>query len=391
LNYFPVKKAEGKVNLETKIDESLWNAIQASYSAKNYTSAILDAIFYLSNVIRERTGLESDGVALAGSAFGGKNPKLKVNKLQTESDWNVQKGVEQLLRGLYQGIRNPRSHEKHNDNQEDADSIILFTSYLIKIIVQSKPPFTKQDLLKRVFDPYFPDNDRYSELLVSQIPAKYKLEILIDAFREKSKGDAKKLRIFFNTLLAKLSSEETKQLVSVISEELEQVTEESEIRETIQVLPESFWLKLDETARIRTEHILIKSIESGQYDSVNGRCLSGALGAWCHTLIQQFLSRDIVLVQLLTKLASGDHLQEDYVFQFFFSRIFKLAEDNNYLRDYVVTTVINGLKNGDIRFYNALRGIMSSRRNIFAEKFKEAYDNFKEQELAGPDEDDLPF
>jgi len=36
--------------------------------------------------IRERTGLESDGINLIGQAFGGKAPKLRVNKLVTESE-----------------------------------------------------------------------------------------------------------------------------------------------------------------------------------------------------------------------------------------------------------------------------------------------------------------
>lgn len=100
------------MNIETEISESLWRAIESSYSSQNYSSSILDAVFYLCNIIRERTGLESDGVALAGSAFGGKNPKLKVNKLQTNSDRNEQKGIEQLLRGIFQGIRNPEKSRK---------------------------------------------------------------------------------------------------------------------------------------------------------------------------------------------------------------------------------------------------------------------------------------
>ena len=81
--YLSVSHIGEIMNIETKISEPLWRAIESSYSPQNYSSSILDAVFYLCNIIRERTGLESDGVALAGSAFGGKNPKLKVNKLVT--------------------------------------------------------------------------------------------------------------------------------------------------------------------------------------------------------------------------------------------------------------------------------------------------------------------
>jgi len=155
------------MNVEAVLDTRLWQAVQNSYESGNYTGAILDALHFLSNLIREKTGLESDGVALAGQAFGGKSPKLKVNKLQSESDKNVQRGIEQLVRGIYQGIRNPRSHEKYTDSEKDAEAIILFINYLIKTIEQSKSPFTKSDFLKRVFDPDFVRNERYAKLLVN--------------------------------------------------------------------------------------------------------------------------------------------------------------------------------------------------------------------------------
>jgi len=78
------------MNLESKIEERLWKMIQNSYEDRNYTGAIHDAIYFLSDLIREKSGLESDGVSLIGQAFGGKSPKLKVNKLQSESDKNIQ-------------------------------------------------------------------------------------------------------------------------------------------------------------------------------------------------------------------------------------------------------------------------------------------------------------
>jgi uncharacterized protein (TIGR02391 family) len=104
------------MDLAARVDTRLWSAVEHAYEARDYTATILDAIHFLGQLIRERSGLESDGQALVGAAFGGANPVLKVNQLQTESDWNVQRGIESLLRGLYQAIRNPRSHQKHSDS-----------------------------------------------------------------------------------------------------------------------------------------------------------------------------------------------------------------------------------------------------------------------------------
>src|ERR1035438_4234241 len=120
------------VNLQARLEQGLWKAIEGTYHNRNYYGAILDATHYLGQLIREKSGLESDGTALVGAAFGGKNPVLKVTKLQTESDKSVQSGVEQMLRGFYQAIRNPRSHQTMTDSIEDADALILMVNYLAK-------------------------------------------------------------------------------------------------------------------------------------------------------------------------------------------------------------------------------------------------------------------
>src|SRR5262245_23306316 len=86
------------MNLETALDPRLWDAARTSLEARNFKAAILDGIHLLTDVIRQRSGLDGDGVALVGAAFGGSSPKLKVNRLQTESELNIQRGVEAMLR-----------------------------------------------------------------------------------------------------------------------------------------------------------------------------------------------------------------------------------------------------------------------------------------------------
>jgi uncharacterized protein (TIGR02391 family) len=380
------------LNIETKITVPLWKAIESSYSSQNFTVAIIDSIFYLSNIIRERTGLETDGVALVGNAFGGKNPKLKVNKLQTESDRNIQSGVEQLLRGLYQGIRNPRSHEKFQDDKDDADSIILFVNYLLKIISTSKSTFTKSSFLNKVFDPYFPENKRYSKLLVSEIPAKHCLDILIETFRGKNKGEPIKLRVFFEELLKNITADEKAQIIEIISEELEQVTDENSICQAIQILPIDTWKGLKEIVRIRIEHILIQSIESGKYNTKRNTCNSGWLGTWADNLLNDFILKEDVLNILITKLGSENSFESNYIFQHFFKSLIVLAQDaDDWFQDWSLLVINDGLKNGDLRFYTALR----SKKHLLNDKFKkeiqENFDNFKTKDDVLVPDDDLPF
>ena len=116
------------MNLETVIDASLWSEISQNYEAGRFTDAIKDAMFSLTELIREKANLEGDGVSLVGQAFGGANPKIKVTKLESQSDKDIQAGTEAMLRGIYQAIRNPRSHEKYNDSKDEADAIIVLST-----------------------------------------------------------------------------------------------------------------------------------------------------------------------------------------------------------------------------------------------------------------------
>ncbi|SRR6266540_2221313 len=160
------------MNLQKEIKSELWDAISKSHEADSYRNAILDAIHYLSDVLRERANVDGDGLSLVGQALGGDNPRLRINKFQTESEKNEQKGLEQIMRGIYQGIRNPRSHEQHEDNEENANAIILFINYILGIVSLAKEPFVIEEWSKRVFDPDFVASRRYATLLISEVPPK---------------------------------------------------------------------------------------------------------------------------------------------------------------------------------------------------------------------------
>ncbi len=66
------------MNIETILSEPLRRAVQSAYERRDYTAAIFDAVYFLGDVIRERSGLDCDGVALIGQAE-------RVNKNETPS------------------------------------------------------------------------------------------------------------------------------------------------------------------------------------------------------------------------------------------------------------------------------------------------------------------
>lgn len=377
------------MNIETRIDKRLWAAVQQSYESRNYSAAILDAVYFLTSVIREKSGLEGDGVALVGQAFGGADPPLKVNRLQTESEINVQKGIEQLLRGLYQAVRNPRSHDKHTDVVEDADALIVFVDYLLRTIDLSKSAFTKTDFLKKVFDEDFVGSDRYAQLLVDQIPPKYLTEIFIEAFRQKESGNGANLAFFFHALWRKLGRDDHVHLCHLITQELETTESAQTIGVTIQIMPKECWLQYGEAARLRIENKLVKAVEAGFYK--DGKCVRGTLGTWANRIHHYFSLKNELEDTISMKLASDDWGESEYVFQHLFSSLPSLRAKPSNLLEYAIK---EGLKSGDRRFKAALDPIFRDpiRSSGWCSVFQAEYDGFvakkgKFDDLA----DDIPF
>ena len=237
------------MNLQTHIKSELWLAISSTYQAGNYSHAVLDAMHYFSDVIREKANVDGDGVGLVGKAFGGDTPRLRINKLQTETERDIQKGLEQIIRGLYQGIRNPRSHEQIIDTQETADPIIYFINYILGIIAKSEEPFTIQSFLSRIFDPDFVKSARYAELLAMEIPDNKRLDTLIEIYRRKEEGDGGKLKYMVKEILGQLSEEQKLDFIEVVSDEMKITTNDISVTVTLQILPVELWSKLSEVVR----------------------------------------------------------------------------------------------------------------------------------------------
>lgn len=300
-----------EMNLQIHIRKELWLAIQSAYEAANYNHAILDAIHFMSDVLRTRSGLDGDGQSLVGQALGGSSPRLRVNRLQTETERDVQKGIEQTLRGIYLAIRNPRSHEQIQDLQEDADAIIHFIDYLVGVLAQSEEPFTIPAFLERVFDPDFVESEQYAQLLANEIPPNKRIDTLIEIYRQKLNGDGAKIAYIVRAILKELPEDARSQFLAVVSDEFRTVREERDIRQALRLLSADLWPRLDEAARLRIEGKLIKSIREGEI-WLDGS-VQGGLGTWARDFLKHFTSKEEVSKVLLAKLADDDIDDRRYV------------------------------------------------------------------------------
>lgn len=100
---------------------------------ENFFHAILEATKSVADKLRTKTGLVSDGASLADAAFGGKLPRLALNRLVTESEQSEQSGFCNLLKGIFGVFRNQTAHEPKitkTYSEQDALDLLTLVSYV---------------------------------------------------------------------------------------------------------------------------------------------------------------------------------------------------------------------------------------------------------------------
>jgi len=111
-------------------------ACGAEIDDENYFHTVLEASKSVAAEIRAKTGLSADGVVLVDQAFDkGQNPYpiLACNTLRTPTEWSEQRGVANMVRGLFGAFRNPTAHEPRvtwSINEQDALDVLSFISLL---------------------------------------------------------------------------------------------------------------------------------------------------------------------------------------------------------------------------------------------------------------------
>jgi uncharacterized protein (TIGR02391 family) len=303
------------MNLQTAIPAPLWMAVASAYESENYSHAILESTYFLSNILRERAGVDGDGATLVGQALGGDVPKLKLNALQSESDKNVQKGYEQILRGIYVGIRNPRSHEQTTDDKETADAIIHFLGHVVAILNASKEAFTIVSFVERVNDPEFVESPRYAELLIAEIPKLRLGDSLIALFRSRKKVELRKHRFLIPALIGALSPQQLSSYLSVVSEEFRTAIDDVAIRTALQMLTPEIWPSLAELPRLRIENKLVSGLRTGEV-LISGKTIE-PLATWSNSFLKAFTTRSEAASALISRLEDTDPDARHYAAKFF--------------------------------------------------------------------------
>jgi hypothetical protein len=224
---------------------------------------------------------------------------------------------------------------------------------LLRIVDQSKSPFSLPAFVGRVLDSGFVPSDRYALLLIDEIPETRRLQVCLDVYSRRSEGDANRQKYFYANVLPKLTVDERSDLSHVISEDLRQTDDESLIRFVLAALPASFWTELTEIARLRSEHKLIESIRAGRFDEQSGRSTAGALGTWAIRILNLFQMKTELWKTVANKLQSDDTPGQAYALQWFAPKADQYFETPP---PYLVDAVLKGIRENDYRFKELVDG-----------------------------------
>lgn len=108
---------------------------------RDYFHAVQEATKSVATTIRARTGLGTDGAALAQEAFGGNDPLLRINGLSNETERGEQRGFANLLVGFFGTFRNPTAHAVRIEwpmPEQDALDLLSLTSLVFRRLKAAK-------------------------------------------------------------------------------------------------------------------------------------------------------------------------------------------------------------------------------------------------------------
>ncbi|MCH8618133.1 TIGR02391 family protein [Undibacterium sp. TS12] len=106
---------------------------KAELLEENYFHAVLEAVKGVAERLRIMSGLGSDGADLVNSVFSVKSPILAINSLKTDTELSEQKGISNMLVGIFGAIRNPVAHAPKTTwamPEQDAIDVFGILSYV---------------------------------------------------------------------------------------------------------------------------------------------------------------------------------------------------------------------------------------------------------------------
>ena len=388
------------MEMENKLREDLWKAIQAHYERNDFTEAVRDCMYHICDILREKSGLQDkDGTKLVEAALLGSNPGILINKNESTSEKDIQQGIGNAFKGLIQSVRNPLSHEKtYTYTKDEADAIILYSNFLLNRVDCSGGATKIEDVTELLLDEDFTDSEEYALLLLKEVPAKKRYDLLLHLFSIRVELPQHKLKYFLNALMESLTKAAKNDFVRIVSNALMRCKDDRELRMYCHYFMTETFDKIDKLAQLRIEDLAFKSIRAGTVTYQNdpstneekASCSSaGSLGTWFSTHLDLLSNKDKIIALLIDK-TDWTKQEEDYVFEYFGSVINDLFNSHYGFTEKQIATIKRKLSKGDEHYYNILFEFLDlGEDEIYQELFGLEYRKCETVMDAG--EGELPF
>lgn len=308
------------------LDAGLIQAVQSRIDNSHYTDAILTAFRYLTDVIREKSGEGGDGAALVGKALGGTAPPIRLNELRTVSQQDEQKGLEQLIRGVYIGIRNPRTHDTFQDSEDYCVRVLIIIDTVLQYIRREVADFDVVRFADRVLDRFFVPSNEYADSLMAQVPDNNLYDVFAEVFNRREEGDNTKTRYAFEALYRRMSKDALVEAANKMADVLRTERDTTKITAIFGIMRSDQWTYLPDDVRLRMEHLIVEDCRRGRYDMYGGGAQLGAIGSWGSKFARYFTSKEALSTALLELLHRNWYTQ-NYVGAYYLYTLPDIAPD----------------------------------------------------------------
>lgn len=347
------------MQIDIKIREDLWKAIEAHYERKDFTEAVRDAVFHMSEVLREKGSIEDkDGSKLVDAALLGNNPAILVNKNETTTEKDFQQGIGFAFKGIMQSVRNLLSHESFKYTQDEAEVLILYINFLLNQV--DKSGGTKIDnIIDLLLDDDFTDTQEYAELLLKEVPIKKRYDLLLELYHRRIELPQNRLKYFLSELFASLTKAAKGDFIRVVSSTLMKCKDDNNLRMYCHYFMADTYSDIDRLAQLRIENLIYRSINAGKFentyilesDSYEKKCnSSGSLSTWITKKLDLLSNKNDIEKLLFTKL-NRELSEQEFVFNYFSFAINKKPSEFEKSEIYIIKSQ---LKKGNSLFSNWL-------------------------------------
>lgn len=390
------------MEIEKRLRPDLWKSIRAHYERTDFTEAVRDAVLYVCELLREKSGIEDkDGTKLVEAALMGTNPAIVVSKNETTTEKDFQQGIGFSFKGIMQAIRNPLSHEKTEYSQEDAEAIILYINFLLNQVDHSGGFNKIESITTLLYDEDTPSSAEYAELLLKEVPVKKRYDLLVELFNDRENLRQHALKNFITKLYDSFTKASKSDFTRLLNTSLLTCKDDYALRMYIHYFMEKTYQDLDKLVQLRIESFLLKAIRAGKMvtkidpktKKPERNCISeGTLATWIvdPDLVHLLGNADKILDELVRKIQMCNEDEEEFVFEYFGNY---LSENTEKFSDYHKNVFNRRLINGDEQLYDFLfEGIELFKDKVLCDNFGEAFRKCKEAIKNKADDDEqLPF